>query len=1551
MLAYFKTDPVYTAQFKEVWLWNDWSGNGGRPDTGIDLVAENLKGDGFTAIQCKFYAPNVTIEKKDIDSFFNESGKEPFTRRLLVSTTHNYSIHAENSFIDQTKPSTRIGLETLDESSIDWNSALKGESLKLKLKDKKVRRPHQITAINSVIEGLKKHDRGKLIMACGTGKTYTAQCITEDHVKNGGSVLVLVPSISLLSQTVKEWASDASKKLNVYAVCSDPKAGRKRNNEDLSAYDLIIPATTDTNLLVENFNKYKSKESINVIFSTYQSLPIVAQGQKDGLPEFDLIICDEAHRTVGLTLLGDEDSNFTKVHNNDHIKGKKRLYMTATPRVYSPGAKAKAKAAEATYASMDDYQTFGEEFYRLRFYEAVNEGLLSDYKVLILTVNEDAIASAFQQQLSDANGEIKLDDATKIVGCLNAFAKHDPTNEYFKTDKTPMKRVVAFSNTIANSQKFKRIFNEISERFHSLNETKVKMAVEVKHIDGTFNSFDREELLGWLKLNPEEKHCNVLTNARCLTEGVDVPSLDAIVFLEPRNSMVDVIQAVGRVMRKSPNKEYGYVILPIGIPSNVTPEQALDNNERFSAVWTVLNALRSHDERLDAEINKLDLSGNKPENIEIIPVSDVTLSPDKEAKDETADDTKQLELTFPAEEIQKAIYAKLVEKVGTRIYLEKWAQDVAEIVNKHEVRIKSLLKDKKLGVAEKFEQFLQGLRANINESVTQDEAISMLSQHLITKPIFDTLFKEFKFVDQNPVSKVMENMIEILDFHSLDKERESLNEFYAAIQLRVEGIDNNEGRQKIMTELYERFFKLAFPKLADQLGIVYTPVEVVDFILNSIEYLLVNEFNTKITNQDVQIFDPFTGTGTFIARLLAGELIDKKDLLRKFTKEIHANEIVLLAYYIAAINIESILYEKMGTKEYKNFEGIVLTDTFQMYEENDLLDEMVFIKNNERVLRQKSAPINVIVGNPPYSVGQKSQNDNAQNLRYPTLDRSISNTYAIRSKANAKNALYDSYIRAFRLASDRIGKYGIVGFVSNGSFLDSKVAGGFRQTLQEEFSGIYIVNLRGNQRTSGEQSRREGGKIFGSGSRTQVALTFLIRNPSTSTPADIYYFEIGDYLSRENKLKFLKEHVSVESIPWIKISPDRHGDWINQQSEALLKFDPIGDKSSSGKGIFSTFSLGIKTNRDYWIYSYVKKLLTVNIKKMLAYYDEVRQQIEKNKNLQSKEDISNFIKNYSDPTKISWDSTLLVRLRKNTKIQFNENNIRIALYRPYNKKFVYFDRQLINSTHLIDRFFPHEYTDNHCISINVNPLKDLGVIMSNVIPDFHLIGDTQCFPLYIYEIEGQKAVSLFDENQDDRGRRYSINDSVVEKYSKYFGDSSSHENIFFYVYGLLHSKQYRDMFKTGTNKAFPRIPIVEEYTDLVEAGKRLSEIHTKYEEFKIHSSILKFNDYGKPIEKIRIVKNNGKVDKTKLLINNELLVTDIPEEVYDYRLSDRSALEWVIDRYRVTLDKESNLTQDPNQYNRDINYVLNLLGKVISVSLETNSLIKSLHSFTIIENR
>ncbi|MCI5129604.1 MAG: helicase, partial [Candidatus Electrothrix sp. AUS3] len=607
------------------------------------------------------------------------------------------------------------------------------------------------------------------------------------------------------------------------------------------------------------------------------------------------------------------------------------------------------------------------------------------------------------------------------------------------------------------------------------------------HIDGTMSAPERDELLSWLKAGTEEKECRILTNVRCLSEGVDVPSPDAVMFLSARNSQVDVVQSVGRVMRRAEGKQYGYIIIPVVIPSSMEADKALDDNERYRVVWTVLNALRAHDDRFNATINKIDLNRKKPDNVLIgrpdYPFDDggASLST-AESGGEYATGTgryEQLKLQF--EELQGVIYARMVKKVGSRTYWEQWAKSVGRIAERQVERINRLRADDK-SHEQAFADFLAGLRNNINPSISEQEAVEMLSQHIITKPVFEALFEGYSFVSSNPVSVGMQSMLDLLEAQAIEKDTISLKKFYDSVQRRASGIDNAEGKQRIIIELYDKFFKTAFPKMVERLGIVYTPVEVVDFIIHSVDDVLKKEFSRSLADENVHVLDPFTGTGTFITRLLQSGLIDRENLLRKFRHELHANEILLLAYYIAAVNIENAYHDAAGNEEYIPFDGICLTDTFQLGESDGsekLFSEMM-LKNSERVEEQKKAPLRVIMGNPPYSVGQKSANDNAQNQEYKQLNRRIAETYAAATTATNKNSLYDSYIKAFRWSTDRLDPQhgGIIAFVSNGAWLDGNSADGFRECLEKEFSAVYLFNLRGNQRTSGELSRKEGGKIF-----------------------------------------------------------------------------------------------------------------------------------------------------------------------------------------------------------------------------------------------------------------------------------------------------------------------------------------------------------------------------------------------------------------------------------------------------------------------------------------
>lgn len=982
--AYLRTDPMYAEQFSDVWLWQEWPGREGKHDTGIDIVAQDRLTGGNVAIQCKFFAESSTVGKADIDSFLSASGKQGFSQRIIVSTTERWNGHAEDAIRAQQIPVRRIGLADLEAAPIDWEQFSLVTPEVMPVTDKKKLRPHQLEAVADVTAGFTEHNRGKLIMACGTGKTFTSLRLAERQVGAGGSVLFLVPSISLLSQSLREWSTEANVPLAPVAVCSDRKATArsKATDEDISSVDLALPSTTNPTVLQVRLQQAaQDDDAMTVVFATYQSIDVVAQAQTSGgLNPFDLIVCDEAHRTTGMTVSGQDESAFVRVHDAAYLAGRKRLYMTATPRLYDDTSKAKAGEANAVLASMDDEDVFGPEMHRLGFGEAVEKHLLTDYKVLVLAVDETAIAQTFQTQLSE-DGELKLDDAAKIIGCWNGLAKRGSAEHSFAVDPMPMRRAVAFSGTIKDSKRVESLFADTISSYaaaHDLDDEEGEpvLGCEVQHVDGTYNALERNRRLDWLRAEVPDGTCRVLTNARCLSEGVDVPALDAVMFLSPRKSVVDIVQSVGRVMRKAPGKEFGYIVLPIGIPHGVTPEAALRDNKRYAAVWEVLQALRAHDERFNAMVNRIDLTSERDDKINVIGVPESGPSDHSGSSDGTQG---QLRLSFETlDEWRDAIYAKIVAKVGSRKYWEQWAKDVADIAQRQITRITALLDGGDPEVTAEFDRFLEGLRGNLNDGISRGDAIEMLAQHLITRPVFDALFGGYDFAAANPVAQTMEAMLEVLDRHSLTRETESLEKFYASVGLRVEGVNTAEGRQKLIVQLYDTFFRTAFAKTVDKLGIVYTPVEIVDFILRSADDVLREHFGQGLTDEGVHVLDGFTGTGTFMVRLLQLGLIKPEDLARKYAHELHANEILLLAYYIAAVNIETTYQDLMSgsveqSAEYAAFPGLILTDTFQSWEDDDRPDLEVFPENNDRLDRLKELDIQVIVGNPPYSSGQTAR--------------------------------------------------------------------------------------------------------------------------------------------------------------------------------------------------------------------------------------------------------------------------------------------------------------------------------------------------------------------------------------------------------------------------------------------------------------------------------------------------------------------------------------------------------------------------------------------------
>jgi predicted helicase len=1590
MLNYLQTDPIYKECFSQVWMWMDFPKRGNMPDTGIDLVAVIRDTGDYCAIQCKCYGENQTLEKSDIDSFFTTSGTNLFKKRMIISTTNKWSKNAEAALDGQQIPVIRATIYNLENSPIDWDKFSFKNPDHLELKPKKQIRTHQQDALEKVLTGFQTGDRGKLIMACGTGKTFTALKIAENFPRENNLILFLVPSISLLSQTLREWTAESDINFHSIAVCSDVNVGKNKKKSqnddlaDLTINDLAFPPTTNAEDIIKSYRAFNTPQppletgafdsplesslpsqggvrgGLTVIFSTYQSIQAISDAQKKGLPEFDLIICDEAHRTTGVTISGEDESYFVKVHNQDFIKAKKRLYMTATPKLYSDETKVQAQENDAFLCSMDDVNIYGKEFHRLNFGEAVSTGLLTDYKVMVLAVDEKFVSATFQQQLADANNELNLDDAVKIIGCWNGLAKRliqDAQGEEIE-DNNPMKRAVAFSRTIKDSQKIVDLFADIVNDYQQLNpDDETFLQCNLDHVDGKQNSLERNSKLEWLKADTSAQGsiCRILSNARCLSEGVDVPALDAVMFLTPRNSVVDVVQSVGRVMRKAEGKKYGYIILPVGIPADIPPEIALKDNQKYKVIWQVLQALRSHDDRFNDTVNKIELNKRRPPQIAVIGVGGKTENNGSSQSAKKGSSYKQLELNFPIEEWRNAIYAKIVTKCGDRQYWEKWAKDVADIADTHISRIKALLENSESEAKKVFDEFITGLHQNINPNVTPDEAIEMLSQHLITKPIFDALFEGYEFTKYNPVSQTMQRMLDVLEGQSLQKEVKTLEKFYESVRKKASGIDNAEGKQRIIIELYDKFFRAAFPKLVERLGIVYTPVEVVDFIIKSADFALKQEFGVGLSDEGVHILDPFTGTGTFMVRLLQSGLIKPEDLQRKFTSELHANEIVLLAYYIAAINIEE-SYHYLTGNVYQPFNGIVLTDTFQMFENAGYLLESIFPENNQRVINQKQRNITVIIGNPPYSAGQTSENDGNKNLKYENLDQKIANSYAKHSTATLKNSLYDSYIRGFRWASDRIKDQGIVCFVSNGSFIDGNAMDGFRKCLVDEFTSIYCFNLRGNQRTSGEQSRKEGGKIFGSGSRATIAIIFLIKNSSKKSENKVSYHDIGDYLTQKEKLDIIKNFGDISTIKWQEITPNENYDWINQRNDDFESFISLGDKKdATTKTIFDVYSMGVKTNRDNWVYNFSHQLVIDNMTRMIDFYN---QQVEEFKNHlkgqtltnaeQRKKQVENFID--TDPKKISWSGELKDDCGKLIIHAFNPSEVVKSMYRPFCNQAYYYNKDLNNRLYQMPKIFPNQNLENLVICISgIGGSKEQSTLILNTLADQNMQhSGTQCFPLYTYEKQSELGELFATATTEQYTKKENVPDSILKEYQQKYQDKTiTKSDIFYYIYGVLHSPEYKQRFASDLKKMLPRIPFTADFWTFSQAGRELAYYHLNYEtiepyELEEFKKDLYLDDKDYQVEKMVFGKNKNGIDKTIIIYNSKLTLSQIPLEAYEYIVNGKSALEWIMERYKVTKDKDSGIINDPNHWSENPRYIVDLVKRIVRVSLETVRIVKSL---------
>lgn len=1568
------------------------------------MVGVNSDGNGYTAIQCKFYDKEATVPKAGVDSFIASSDKPFFTRRFLVATNEHWTDPVKEEFQQQTPPVTLITRETLASSTVDWAAYQRGE---LKEVAKRTPRDYQKEAIKKVISGFKSAARGKLIMACGTGKTYTSLKIAEEQAGAGKLVLFLVPSLSLLSQTLTDWKQQCIYPINAFAVCSDSSTG-KADLEDLESLtvgsELAYPATTDARSLCKQIRVARErKDAMTVVFSTYQSIDVIHQAQTletDPIGEFDLVICDEAHRTAGGHFTDEKEAVFTRIHNNDYVAAKKRLYMTATPKIYGSDAKKQNEDGDIVLYSMDDEEVYGKTFHSINFTEAVRLGSLVDYKVIVLTVNESLIGDRNNpdELTLGAEGGLSVSNAAKVIGCWRALSKRDLLGEVsLGDDLQPMRRAVGFAQVINPSDKYDKVsskqftaeFQNTIERFKDKlrKETKYlnqeffneqnSLVCDTRHIDGSMDATEKANRLEWLRAETEEGHCKILFNVRCLSEGVDVPALDAVIFLSPRKSMVDVVQTVGRVMRtsKDTKKERGYVIIPIVTPAGIPADYVLDNNKDFQTVWQVLRALKSIDEDFGSMVDG-QLKTINSEKLEVICLTDKKFTRKaatggnvggikrRHSKKRKGDGPKQMELSLGRDMIlEEDIRARIVKKVGNRKEWSDWAEDVGRICQEQVKHIEAVLdKPENEASRKKFEAFSTELKNTLNGELSKEEILDMLGQHIVTKPVMDALFSEFPFTEKNPISRAMTQMLDALDKEGLKSATKLLEGFYNSVRVRAKNIKTAEDRQTVIIELFDKFFKFAFPKMRDKLGIIYTPVPVVDFINHSVADILQKEFGTTIASPNVHILDPFTGTGTFLTRLMQSGLIPADKLREKFKNDIHAHEILPLTYYIASINLEATYYDLVSNQGYEPNPVMIWTDTFADHDAKTLFSTSL-AENNARLAKTEELDIRVIIGNPPYSVGQESQNDNNANEHYEKLDARLERTYVRLTESTNKNKLYDSYIRAYRWASDRIKDKGVIGFVTNAGWLETSSADGMRKCMAEEFNSIYIYHLKGNQRTSGERSRQEGGKVFGEGSRAPVAIVLLVKNPDDAEKGEIYFHAVDDYLTREQKLEELVKAGSISKVEWQRIYPDKHGDWLSQRDDSYSHFLRMDGKRTKEQAIFKNFSLGVNTGRSAWGFNSCHQALRKVMEKSIEGYNKFVKEVN-----QHPENFEELLEKYGQNVK--WSSSLVNSGLKGKAAKFVQKFVYSSFYRPYFRQFLYFDPIWTERSYQNRSLFPTASSENLAICVTGVGAKEFSCLMVNQIPCLDFVEKSQCFPRYIYKPAADSQ--QYSEGDLFSGESESVpidgfvkEDAVTDEALKHFkeaypGNSINKDDLFYYIYGILHSEDYRTKYANNLSKELPRIPRVatfDQFKAFADAGKKLADLHVNFEKQPRYKGVTVQKREGCSFRvtqmkwgKIAGKTGNAAKDKTRLIYNEDITIENIPLEAQEYVVNKKSALDWIVERCRVSIDKDSGIVNDFNKYGEEMGdptYPYDLFLKVITVSLETMKIVKALPALEI----
>jgi len=1458
------------------YLWQEWASQKGLPlqDTGIDLVAE--KDGELYAVQCKNW--DRAVSWRDVGTFLGSLLRRDlnFKGGFLVAKSVSKEVEREIERLGKTI--IPLSVDDLSEYLDQAKALLEGKPL---IKEKKQLRPYQEQAVQSVLEGFKSRDRGKLIMPPGTGKTLVALRIAESFGE-GKLILFLCPSIALLDQSIKAWFKDSELLINAYAVVSDRGVGR---DDELNRRSLLsFPATTSAEELLGAFRLEQDK--LNVIFSTYQSLDVIKEAQQKGLPEFDLIICDEAHRTAGVSKR--EETNFKLVHSNEHIKGKKRLYMTATPKVFDVGKEERERIEEENLVKifdMSDEEIFGPTFFEYSFRRAIEEGYLSPYRIVVMTVDKKEVQEKLYHYLMSKD-RLSIDDTTKLVG-LGKLIKGEVHNE----DGTPLnlsiKRGIVFVNRVKTSKQVAENFEAVFREYFG-----TQSPADIQHIDGNMPVFEKRRKINWLREGGEKSH--ILTNAKVLTEGIDVPALDFVAFFDPKESVVDIIQALGRVVRKAENKEFGLVFIPLVVSTDKGNIDEQIERTSYKTLWQVLNAAASLDSAFQSQIRVILIEdGNRTREID--PNRDNVIILDR--------GNTQTSLFEP---IRKYLSTKIVRsfRLGS-IFLRDWAQETAKTAKDLKDHIQIAL-EKDPTFRQKFEELRKALTTLLNESISDQDAINLIVQYILTKPIFDAVFEH-----KNQADEILATIFEYFK-HFLQNNIRELDRFYEQVQAKASGLRNEEERQEFLRHLYTNFFSVAFKETTDEVGIAYTPVDLVSFIVKFVNYLTQKHFGKTLDDEGVVILEPFAGMGTFIS--IAIENMEPQKLEEKLKrKEIWANEILLLPYMAMVKNIESTIARKTG--KHLSFETALWTDSFSLMEklyekQAPKLPMIIPEKFKELIDAQLKAKVNVIISNPPWRAKRENENVGRRNVEYRNLRMRIEQTYAKYSKqlgTTNVNSLYDTYIQALRMASDRIEE-GVIGFVLNNGWLKGLAGRGVRKALSEEFAEVYVYDLKGDARKSGEEWRRQGDKIFDNQSRAGVCLLFLVKRKDKKGLAKIFYKAVKDYAKKEEKFAELREcEEKPDQIEWQEIKPNQKHDWIDQgveEFESFVKLDEV---------IFNTSSSALKTNRDAYAYNFSRDELKKHMERLIGTLNEHLERVWAGEI--TEDNVEEKIER--DQRKIKWDSTLrnwLFRLRERQR--FQDERVFPAFYRPFVPMQVYFDKVFNAGTYLLPSIFPTPDAENLAIVVSGRGADWFDASITDRIVDVNFMTPTFIFPLYTYT-EVKTLYGAVSQKQ------YNIPDQALRLFQKALNDPNiTKEDIFFYVFGVLSTPSYVERFRNNLSKELPRVPILDSFWEISKLGRELAGLQLAYQryvwtvvmkeeranlpEYAGLTVIADENALNEYVERVRLDKENREIT-----INGKVKVQGIPEFAFECKVGNYPPIRWVSEYLVREEDKETGIVWDP----------------------------------------